>query len=224
MFNKKSILVLFVDRNRFQFYGANLSGVEILDVPETSVRDLDIVNRDALYTLVKQWLKNHTLPSVQLVLIFAQSSYFEKTFPNEDAAQLETDIIKFFDAVPFESAITKVYDMPTGKRAVAINKALYEAIRQAFLLQGFPTKGVLTVSELSAISSKNTLDREMGDYVTKNVDTLVKQSIIEVQDQSVVPSAAAGHTTSLSKKSRLPLLLGVFGVLLIILIVVIFLF
>ena len=225
MFNKKSILVLFIDRNRFQFYGANFTGVETLDVPEAYLRDLDVVNHDGLYTLVKQWIKQHSLSGVQLILVFAETSYFEKVFSSAQPAEQETEIIKFLDAVPFESAITKVYDVPNGKRPVAINKALYEAIRQGFLLQGLPTKGAIPIFTLGALGTRRALDTEMGEYVLKNIDALLRQSLIEVQDSSAPsPQGPAGQMAAPAKKSNLPLLLGAFGVLLIILLVVVFLF
>jgi len=225
MFNNKSIIVLFIDRNRFQFYGANLSGIETLDVPQSSLRDLDVANRDALYTLIKQWVKQHALISVQLVLIFAETSYFEKVFSSVAPAQLETDIIKFFDEVPFESTITKVHDVPNGKRAVAINKALYEAVRQGFLLQGLSIKGVIPMFALGVLSDRRTLDAEVGEYVLKNIDTLLHQSLVDAQEVSVTHAKESSSQHPIfAKKSNLPILLGVFGVLLVIFLVMIFLF
>lgn len=224
MFNNKSIIVLFIDRNRFQFYGANLSGIETLDVPDSSIRDLDVVNRDVLYTLIKQWVKLHTLVSVQLVLIFAETSYFEKVFTLAAPAQLETDIIKFFDEVPFESTITKVHDIPNGKRAVAINKALYEAIRQGFLLQGLTIKGVIPMFALGELGSRHSLDAQVGEYVLKNIDTLLRQSLVDVAEVTVsnIKESGSVHAPP-HKKSSLPILLGVFGILLVIFLIMIFL-
>ncbi len=225
MFNKKSIIVLFIDRNRFQFYGGSLSGIETLDVPEAQMHDLDIVNRDSFYTLVKQWVKQHALVGAQLILIFAETSYFEKVFSSKEPAELETEIIKFFDTVPFETSITKVYDAPNGKRPVAINKTLYEAIRQGFLLQGLSTRGVLPVSSLGPQGLKRALDRDMGEYVLKNLDTLMRQSIAEAGDLTGgIVHKSEEHAVVQKKKSSLPLLLSIFGVLLVVLVVFIFVF
>jgi hypothetical protein len=96
MFNQKSIILLFVDRNRFQICGGNLTGVITLDVPEAIMRDLDVAGKDGLYTLIKQWMKQYNVIGTQLVLIFSESSYFEKVFAPGEHTQVETDVLKFF--------------------------------------------------------------------------------------------------------------------------------
>lgn len=225
MFNRKSIVVLFIDRNRFHFYGGTLTGVVTLDVPETQLRDLDIVNVDTFYTLIKQWVKTNTIVDSQLVVIFSDTSYFEKVFSDLDSVQLETDVIKFFDSVPFESTLTRVYEVEKGKHAVAVNKSLYEAIRQGFSLQGIQTRVLLPEFVLEPGGAKRIFNKELGEYVIKNLDSLLHQSILDTQDRIFDISHEKGYEkNSQKKKSSLPLLLGVFGFLIIILIVMVILF
>lgn len=215
MFNRKSIIVLFIDRNTFQLYGANLTGVVVLEVPQTQIRDLEVVNIDEFYTFVKQWVKAKGVVDAQLVIIFSPLSYFEKTITVPDPALLETNVIQFFDSVPFESTFVHVYDVPKGKWAVAVNKALYEAVRQAFFLQGISTRAVLPLFVLGPQNNKKSLDAQLGDYVIKNLDTLMHQSMIEVVDRvQELPNTP-------KQKSNLLLLLVVFGVLLSVLLVVV---
>jgi len=225
MFNQKSIIILFIDRNRFQLYGGNLTGIVSLDVPEVILRDLDVISRDGFYTLMKQWIKQYNIVGSQLVLILSESSYFEKIFTPGQHTEVETDVLKFFDMVPFESIWTKVYPAEKGKRAVAISKSLYEAIHQGFSLQGLPTKAVIPAFALGPESTKRVMDPELAGYIMKNLDTLVKASLMDTQELSLaVPQEKKEEEVSTpKKKSNLPLLLGVFGALMLILIVVAFL-
>jgi len=222
MFNQKTIIILFVDRNRFQLYGGNLTGIVTLDIPETLMSDLDVVGRDGFYTFIKQLVKQYNIMGSQLVLVLSEATYFEKMFSMTERAQIETDVLKFFDMVPFETIWTKVYATEKGKRAVAINKTLYEAIHQGFSLQGLPTKAVIPAFALGSYSSKRIMDHELGEYVMKNLDSLIKQSLLDSQELSlVVPQEKKEERVVSKKSSNLPLLVGVLAVIFIILVIVI---
>ena len=222
MFNQKSIIILFVDRNRFQLFGGNLTGIITLEIPETLIHDLDVVERDGFYTLIKQFVKQYNVMGSQLVLILSEATYFEKIFSTTERAQIETDVLKFFDMVPFETIWTKVYASEKGKRAIAISKTLYEAIHQGFSLQGLPTKAVIPAFALGSQSSKRNMDTELGEYIMKNLDSLIKQSLLDSQELSLIAPQEKKEEQIVSKKSsNLPLLIGVFAVLIIILVVVV---
>lgn len=224
MFNQKTIIVLYIDRNRFQIGGGNLTGIVNLEVPEVLIHDLEVVGKDALYSLIKQWVKQYNIVGTQLIIIFSQSSYFEKNFSPMELAQVETDVLKFFDTVPLESIWTKVYMTDKGKRAVAISKSLYEAIHQGFSLQGLQTKSVIPMFALGPLAGKNGLDEETITYVLNNVDNLGKQSLLDTQELSVSsPQEKIIEPTMTQKKSsNLSMLLVIFGVLITILVVVVF--
>jgi hypothetical protein len=223
MFNQKSIIILFVDRNRFQLYGGNLTGVVTLEIPEVLIHDMDVIGKDGLYTQIKQWLKQYNIIGSQLVVILSEVSYFEKIFSPSEHTQVETDVLKFFDTVPYETIWTKVYAAEKGKRGVAISKSLYEAIHQGFALQGLPTKAVIPAFALGPEIHKRTMDNALGEYVMNNLDSLMKFSLLDSQELSqTVPleKREEGKVTP-KQSSNLPLLIGVFGVLLSILVIVV---
>jgi hypothetical protein len=157
----------------------------------------------------------------QLIIILSDEIYFEKIFAPPDNPQTESDILKFFDSIPYEAVWTKVYQTEMGKRAVAVNKAIYEAFHQGFTLQGLPTKAVIPAFLLGQMGTKRTLDKPLADYVFNNIDALAKQGLLDTQEiESVIPPSGIEPDTS-KPKSRLPLLFGVFGVLIFILFIVI---
>jgi hypothetical protein len=170
MFNQKTILILFIERNRFQFFGGTLTSVVTIDVPETIIRDFDVIQKDGFYTLIKQWVRQYNLALSELIIVYSDASYFEKLFVSTENPQNETDILKFFDTIPFESIWTKVYPTPTGKRALGVNKSLYEAIHQGFSLQGVSTRAVLPAFTLGTFSTAHSLDAAMAGYIIKNID------------------------------------------------------
>lgn len=214
-------MILFIGRNRFQLVGGNLSGIITLEIPEAVIRDIDIVSKDGLYTLIKQWVKQYTIAAGQLVLVLSEETYFDKQFSTHEHPEVETDVLKFFDMVPYESIWTKVYSVPTGKRAIAINKAWYEAISQGFSLQGFQIKSMIPAFTLGQLSGASALDAKLVDHIMKNYDALARQSLLDAteltpamqREQESKPSGTA------KPRSNLPLYLGVFGVLMVVLVI-----
>jgi hypothetical protein len=219
MFNQKSILILFINRNTFQLFGGNLTGIVTAEVPDSIFRDGDVINSDGAYTLIKQLVKQYVLTGTQLFIVLSDLMYYEKTFITVQSTQLENDVLNFFNVVPYESLLTKVYDIEKGKRAVAMNKVFYEAIRQGFALQGIPIKSVIPACVLGTVGSKHALDSVLASEILKNIDGLTKQSLLDAQETNVVSTQPEDVSSPTKKKSQLPLLLGVFGVLLVILVI-----
>jgi hypothetical protein len=221
MFNQKSVLILFINRNTFQLFGGNLTGIITVEVPESTLHDGDVISADGAYTLIKQMVKQYLLTESQLFVVLSDLMYYEKIFSPVQLTQLENDVLNFFNVVPYESLLTKVYDVEKGKRAVAVNKALYETIRQGFALQGIPIKAVIPACALGTLGSKHALDVAMANEILRNIDGFTKQSLLDAQEVNISPSQPEETSSSLKKKSQLPLLLGVFGVLIVILVIVV---
>lgn len=216
-------MILFLTRNSFQLYGGNLSGIVTIEIPESVLLDLDILRKDDLYTIIKQCVKQYSLVGTELIVILSDLTYLEKTFPSAENDKKDTDILKFFDAVPYDSIWTKVYPAEKGKHAVGVNKELCETLQQGFSLQGVPTKAFIPAFALGSLSTRHSLDKDLVTHIMKNIDGLVKQSLFDPQELGVAPSQekTEGESAAAPKKSSLPMLLGVFGVLLAILAVIV---
>jgi len=221
MFNQKSILILFINRNTFQLVGGTLTGIVTIEVSESILRDGDVISVDGTYTLIKQMVKQYVLTGSQLFIVLSDLMYYEKIFTLIQSTQLENDVLNFFNVVPYESVLTKVFDIEKGKRAVAVNKTLYETLRQGFALQGIPIKALIPACVLGTFGTKHVLDAAMANDIFRNVDGLTKQSLLDAQEVNAPSVQPEEVTTSTKKKSQLPLLLGVFGVLIVTLVIVV---
>jgi len=223
MFNQKAIVILFINRNTFQLYGGGLTGIVTIEVPETVLHDGEVVSSDGAYTLIKQLAKQYPIAGSQLIIVLSDLMFFEKTFSPPAPATLEEDVLNFFNVVPFESLITKVYDIEKGKRAVAANKNLYETLKQGFALQGIPVKTLLPACVFGTMATKHALDAALASEIMRNVDGYARQNLLDAQEQNFSTTPQEQEETpagTTKKKSQLPLLLGVFGVLVVILVVV----
>lgn len=223
MFNQKSIIVIYVDRGRLYMYGGSLVTVAVVDIPNTIVRDLEVINKDAFYTFIRQWVKQIKAQSGQIVIVLSESTYFEKIIDSSESAFIETEASKFFDTVPFETIWTKVFPQDKMRRAVAVSKAYIDAIGQAFILQGFEVRLVIPDFALGTLSAKRMLDAQVGEYVIHSLDALTKYSFTQGPGSAIseVVPPTRGATTPAAPNKNLPILLGAFGILLLILTVLV---
>lgn len=217
---KSSTIVVFVDRNRLQFYGSGLPAVLTLDIPPTVCKDLEIINRDALYTLVNQWLKQNNLGGARLLLVLSPMTYFDKVMTKTGESEQETEILMFYDSVPFEDLATRVLTIANRKIAFAVNRDYMDAVRHAFTLQGFQITAVIPAVVLGSLATKRWLDAEMGLYILRHMDTLRMQTLVDREDE-INPGPPPIAPTA-QNNPRIMTLVGVLGVLFLVLIVMIF--
>lgn len=213
---KSSIVIVYVDRNRLQFFGGNLQAILALDIPSGVIRDLEILNKDALYTLVNQWLKQNNLGGAELFFILSPATYFEKVITAGGESEQETEILAFFDSVPFEELVTKVLAIDAKKFAIATNKDFIEGIRHAFMLQGLHVVSVVPAGVLGSLAAKRWMDAEMGSYVLKHFDTLRGQNIVDLDEQTSAINTPAPRVPTEKNNPRLMILVGILGVLLLV--------
>jgi len=217
-------IIVYVDRNRLQFFGGKFSSVITMEIPPTAVSDVEVLNRDALYTLVNQWIKQNALGGNQLFFVLSPSIYYEKVITSVTDTQQETEILKFYDMVPFEELLTKVITSTPAREkwAFATNSAYIEALIHAFLLQGIHVIGIIPAMLLGSLAAKRWMDEEMGAYVVKHFDELQKQSVAANDDSQMSLPNAPSNVPTAANNPRLMILVGIFGVLLLALIVFLF--
>lgn len=216
MFNQRSLLLIFIDRFAIYMYGGGAQGIITVQIPDTIVFDFEVLSKDSLYSLVKQWVKQYGLIGSQIVFVFSETVYFEKIFLTSDVPQMETQILKFFDMVPYESIWSKVYPVKNGKRAIAFNKTFFDGIHQGFLLQGLPVKSIIPAFALGQYEKEHTLSSPLAVYITEHLDQLSKFNVLDSFEYSAPTAGTSSEVMNAStvKKSNLPLLLSVFGFLL----------
>lgn len=220
MFGTKSPLIIcFINRNKLQFYSSGFGQIVAMDIPSTIINNLEVVSRDQLYVLVNQWLKQNSPGGDQLLFILSSSTYFDREIAGNDETGQETEILKFYDLVPFEELTTKVITVSNGKHVFAVNKLYLEAIQHAFYLQGLRVIGIIPVFVLGAHAVKQQLDPDMGAYVVKHAEVLLPYSVVDALESGGSASMNMPVSSAAKSNSRMMVMVSIFGVLLLILIV-----
>lgn len=199
--SKLALAVIFIDLGKMYYSaGGKLLPIEY---PAETFHDLEVVSSDVLKQKVKDFVTAQKLAPAQLIMIFANNLYFEKDLT--EAVGAGTAAVDFAEAVPFDRVLSRAYPLKTGSKAIAMNRAVYEVFRDAFLDVGFHVHsgipayalGLLGVSKLDEVSARQ---------VMKRSEECKQLSLVQI---SQLPRTLQEREEELAKKHT-PLILVVF--------------
>lgn len=192
-----------------------------LPFPPEIVKDMDVLNQEALTKLLDDFIKANAIPAVQAQMIFMPDITFEKLVPLMPAEELQKLIQEFTDYVPFDDVGYKVVQITNGYLIVAANKQLYETIQKAFEKNNSIVHMAIPASALGQNAVVNgALSPDALQLVLSKPDEFKNYNFIS----SNIPQTASDVTNKpASKVPTLYILLGVFGLLLLVLFILLFL-
>ncbi len=217
MFGQKNWLVILLTANTLQMIGQKDTAVTSLPLPTTIINNMEVINKDALYQLVTDWLKQRTYINTEIVWLLGSQLCFEHVITSTDPDKIDSEIVQFIDTVPFEEVLSKTYASGSVRQLTAVNKLLITSFIQAFSLHGYTTRAVVPVR---LVSQTDNLTLDIAKLTYKKENELEKNTLFLVTPTQPVVSTTKPATTE-KPKSQLPLLLAVFVILIVILAIVI---
>jgi len=218
--------VLYLDRNRIDLFTSGGTNVFSCNIPPTALKDLDIKNKDELDATISQFISQNKLPPASFITILSHNIVFEKDIVGIPESQTNDIASEFIDAVPFENTISKIIRLPNGYRVIVTNKDYYDAVCQAFEQHGFISDAAVAAHNLGQeFTLSVSLDLNAAKYILQKFDLLKTQSILpSIDEQKRIQAVDETNSTQSQpeKKSTLPLLLAVFGILILILLILFF--
>lgn len=243
--------VIYLQKDRFQFYLPQFASVlEFRFVPEM-VRDGDVFNSELIENVVKLFVTNSKIPPSDLIIVLADNISFLKDItppapqpqpktPGQPLQTVKTDMAKeeldeevkrFITHVPFETVISKSIPIKNGVRVFATNQELFDVVKKAFEKLGFMIEGVFPgVFYGNNLSAKPVMDAPTANFFLSRVNLVRQYNLLEqkifvpesksAKEEEQEPVVFDEDPSAVSKK-RMPLLLGVFGLLIVVLVVVI---
>jgi len=221
MLGQKNWLIIQVKKNALELLGSGQSAPEIIALPGNVVSNMEVVAKDALYILITDWLKNRTYSNTEIIWLLSSEVCFEHVLSSTVQDKIDSETLQFLDTVPFEEVASRTYSIDGARQLVGVNKDLVFSLIQGFALHGYVTVAIVP-SRLLQIDKP--LNEDVFRQVVKRSSELELDSMITATPSAAsreVPAKAVGGPAK--PKSSLPLLLGVFGVLLAILVIVILL-
>ena len=131
-FTKKQPAFIYLDKNGFYFFENGMTQVISLAFLATSVKDMDVINGGSLMTQIKGFIDQYKVTPASITIIFSPNITFEKDLVGLAHEQQEEEIKKFLETVPFDSVLSKEYQIDKGIKAIAGNADIYMQLKMAF--------------------------------------------------------------------------------------------
>lgn len=222
MAKSKQPAIIFLDANKLDFYGSNLSSVVRLVFPKNVVSDMEVINEQNLGIFIKSFVDTYKIIPSNILIVLSPSVLFEKNFQGVLDKQQETEVLKkFLDNVPFTNTNTKVEKTQNGYKIIATNRNLYQDVKNAFEKLGFHIDSVVSYYVFNLSPSVNGLDVKTALSLLKKIG-IAKQNSLLSDDASKASTSLESNTPNTGKKQkiRLYLLAAIFGMLFVVLIAV----
>ena len=214
--------VLLLKRDGFDYYEDKSGRILSFPFSLAVVNSLEIVNLEELKKQIKAFVEINKVLRADLLIILSADILFEKDIQTQDPNIQSQETQKFLDIVPFESISTKLLPMEQGLRVITVNKNLVDAIRTSFEETGFVIEGIVPYESLGQFSGINSLDIDASKTIIGQFDSLKEASFdFERGQKKTIPQIESQKDTSKATSLRLYIMLGIFGLLLLVLILLI---
>lgn len=210
--------ILYVDKSTISLYLKSGQKPLVLSLEPDVVKDMEIVSQEKFIQSLAFWMDSNKIPSCDVVLVLSENVYFEyaaQSLAGDGSADKEIET--FLDAVPLSQIVSRVLIDDASKRAVALGRDYYDLLLE-FLEKRYIRVLALLPASLLKISSPDELK---VDHLLKNLDDYRKFNFLSDFERRFAPESFIARNTPRDTKN-LKIMLGAFGLLLLILAAVIY--
>lgn len=211
---KANDLAVLVNRTSLTFVGGTLDRPTQIKFDGKAVLDLEVIDRKVFSEQILSVIEKQE-SKLNFVLLFSDDSSFFKDIPlTSTAPEIETFEKQFLSLVPFDKVAHKLVKLSNNYRLVAVNWGICDVLSETLKLQGYNLEMVIPAFVVPNFDQKAGLTEATASSVFSRLSNLAGFNLAPDKNQSD-PIPVRSVVTS--KKSHLPLLVGVFVFLILIL-------
>lgn len=220
MFEQSKLGVIYLTRDRFDFFSVQLPNILSFHFPKDLIADLEVKNKEEFEIQIQSFINRNKISPVNLILILSESVYFEKDVPSGPEYHYDAQIGTFLENVPIDHPSTKLFLLEKGAKIIVTNKDLFEAIKSAF-----DEQGLFVVLVVPSFALKNPVLLSHGlDKVTA-LDIISKMDALRSSDMLVITRQEKEKEESTHKEktdtNKIVILVSVLMLLVVILVIMI---
>ncbi|MEK7127136.1 MAG: LytR C-terminal domain-containing protein [Patescibacteria group bacterium] len=198
--------ILYLERNRLQYYPSGAETPLELLFDQVMVSDLEVKKTDLLNDHIRIFIDQNKINPGSFITLLSEDICLVKVFSEGTGETRKDEIRKFLDLAPFENLRSKTYPFEKGFKLYAVNRDYYEIVEAAFEKFGFRAEATVPLSMLGTdISDKN---------IFKNLNLAKQYSLSGQQNLSGMNEK---QKEFVGKNKRFIVMLGVFCVLILVL-------
>lgn len=208
----EQIGVIFLDREKLDFYGSNIThNVVRLDFPPNIVKDLEVISKDELNILIKNFIDFYKIVPANLILVLSANIYFEKNLQLAQRDLLVPEMEEFLDNIPFKNTASRIFPLASSTKIIAANRDFYGSVKNAFENHGFTIKTVIPEFVARKYADfKGSMDIATYRSIIDKFDSYRKEVMINHQEASRPKQDKQGKSSASKISPTLIVLLGVF--------------
>ncbi len=218
-FTVKQYSIFYLDADKGVFYDSNTGSSVEMNFPKNAILDMEITNKEELKKTFQSFIASSRLSPSHVIFIFSANISFERNFSKAPLMQIQNDIARFTDFVPFKNVVSKLFDFEDLRILVAINKDFYDTFRGEFESQQFIVDGAMALSVIHQVMPQTSSQLDLSE-ISGKIESLKQYNIISQEEQSAV---AKNRNQKKATNKRIPILLSILGFLLLLLLIIIFL-
>ncbi|MDO8609917.1 MAG: hypothetical protein Q7R95_05175 [bacterium] len=216
--NQKRKAILWLIHQGFYLLVENQTQMLSFAFTTESVRYLDVINELKLQEQIQQFIQQNKLDYLRIYMVIGSDALLEKNLQSVTEPTKSDEEKQFLDLVPFENIYSKTWLKDKSIKIIAFNADIYKNIETVlrknngnilsvipYFLTGQNTPSLITMQDLL---KKNEIFKQ-ENMINNNVFKDNLDGNIDISNKPNKP------------KSQLPLLLGVFGILIVVITVLI---
>lgn len=208
---KNNFGIILLERDRLEYFDVSNKKVFVFKFTEKLVSDLEIVNRNDLEIQLILFINYHKIHPCHTITILSANVTSEKDIIEGNDSFIELNVNNFLYFLPFEEVIHKTYKMTKGYRVVAVNFEFFQSFKEIFTKMGFLQYAAIPAS-IAGINIKN-LDEASVNYLMAKLDFIKEQTMVAPEKS---PAEKQPEQKEVFGVKRILLLVGVFGLLLLV--------
>lgn len=215
---KRDNLIILVDSNRLLFYLKKAVKTLELKLNTQVMADVEVVNREKLEELIDNVfsIPNFKGKEFNTTIIFSQKTSFEKEIKDDNSKAEFEETQKFLDMVPFEEVLSNSYRINKKTKVVAVNKILYNILKQVLEKNKAHALLVLPMTVLASTNSELSTKIDFSFIETK-LESFHQYSLVDLEELGLggeVTNAIGIKKKNVRVSLLLLVMLGLFLVLL----------
>lgn len=214
--------VVYIEVNQLFFYNEQLEDIASLGFSENHVSNMDVIDEEALIEHVSSWYKQIDIRLKRVIIILGPTLYFQKFFPKTEEGEESSETQLYLDSVPFDSVLSKKIEDGDGHTIIAANESFVDVLLHVFKEYEAASFTVIPAHLLMEEGQRFSFDEDQAKFVIRKQQELAKDSMSETEIKSKESKEDQTFTITTEKPKltdrRFLLLIGVFGILIVILI------
>lgn len=209
--------IILLDSNKIEYYSPSTNNIVTLEFPSDAISDLEVLKKSDLEMKIVWFINQNKIHPSSLIMVLTESVCFEQDLPDLPFDKQETAFQNFLEYIPFENISHKTYKLQKGYKIVAVNKELYESVKDSFIKMGFTITAIVPTS-IMGMNIKS-LDAAAGKYILEKSE-YAKQHTLVIPEQPT--PADQGKQIKVFGVKRIIILFVIFTVLLLTLLLLLY--